>query len=98
MFNRIINYLDKYKMLSLFQFGLRLKTSTYMPVLNLIEKIISNFENRQIQYAFFLGLTKAFDVIDQENLLKKLSYYEFNGSSTPDFLITSLIVHNTLYY
>lgn len=39
MFTRILNYLDKYNMLSINPFGFRPNHSTYMPIMNLIDTI-----------------------------------------------------------
>lgn len=68
-------------MLSFSQFGFRPHNSTFMPVLNLVDKITLNFENNKHSVGIFLDLTKAFDVIDHNILLKKLKYYGFRGLS-----------------
>lgn len=81
MFNRCINYLDKYKMLTDYQFGFRANHSTYMPIMNLVDLISSNFELHHHSIGIFLDLKKAFDVIDHKILLNKLAYYGFKGLS-----------------
>lgn len=79
MFKRIINYLDKFEMLSIYQFGFREKSSTFMPIQNLVDIITENLESNKHTIGIFLDLTKAFDVLDHKILIKKLNYYGFKG-------------------
>lgn len=81
MFNRAINYLDKYKMLSDYQFGFKPNNSTYMPFMTLIDIVANNFESHNHSIGIFLDLEKAFDAIDHNILLNKLAYYAFKGLS-----------------
>jgi hypothetical protein len=81
MFNRLLNYLEKFNMLSPDQFGFRPNHSTYMPILKLSDIVTENFESGKYTIGIFFDLTKAFDVIDHKILLAKLNYYEIRGIS-----------------
>lgn len=81
LFNRMVNYLDKFNMLSMHQFGFRPNNSTFMPIINLVDLVTANFEAHNHSIGIFLDIKKAFDVIDHKILLRKLDYYGFKGLS-----------------
>lgn len=71
MFNRLIRYLDKYEMFSEYQFGFRPKMlhGAYMPIMNLIHIVTTNFESHKHTIWIFIDLKKAFDIVDHEIFL-----------------------------
>ena len=50
-----------------------------MASLELIDRVIKGFENKQSPIAIYMDLSKAFDTLDHTILLHKLSYYGIQG-------------------
>ena len=49
--------------------------STELALLELVDRIISQFDKTNLAIAIFMDLSKAFDTLDHEILLSKLKYY-----------------------
>ena len=79
IFNRCMDYINNYNILNEKQFGFRPKHSTYMAIIELVDKIANAFERNETTVGIFLDFSKAFDTINQDILLYKLEYYEFRG-------------------
>ena len=71
MYNRLIDFLETYKIIVKFQFGFRKLHSTYMALMTLMDKLITALENGEHVIGIFLDFPKAFDTVDHEILLKK---------------------------
>ena len=81
MYNRLIDFLETYKILVKFQFGFRKFHSTYMALMTLMDKLITALENGEHVIGIFLDFSKAFDTVDHEILLKKMYHYGIRGTA-----------------
>jgi len=75
MHRRVISFLDRHKVLNDNQYGFRENHSTDMALINMIDQISNEMDNKQFSIGIFLDLSKAFDTIDHGILLKKLEVY-----------------------
>ena len=78
---RLFGYLNKHNLLTDKQFGFREKHSTYMALINLVDKISTELDKNNSTVGIFIDLSKAFDTINHEILLNKLSYYGVRGNA-----------------
>ena len=79
MDKRVVKYLDKHNMLFQSQYGFRKKHSTNLATIELVTKMLQAIDNSEYTIGVFLDLTKAFDTVNHEILLKKLEHYGIRG-------------------
>ena len=79
MYNRLLNYLDHYKILFSYQFGFRKLHSTYMAFMVLMDKLTKALDDGKFVVGILLDFSKAFDTVDHDILLNKLSHYGIRG-------------------
>ena len=79
MYNRLIEFVNKYKILYKYQFGFRKDHSTYMALIILIDKITAALDRGEFTIAVLIDFRKAFDTVDHQILLGKLYHYGIRG-------------------
>lgn len=79
MYNRLLCFLNKYHLLYDYQFGFRKGYSTSLALFEVIEMIHKELENRGRVMGIFMDLQKAFDTVNFDILLHKLSNYGVRG-------------------
>ena len=63
------------------QYGFKKKHSTELAVLELVDRITQELDKGHTPINIFLDLSKAFDTLDHDILLHKLSYYGIKNSA-----------------
>jgi hypothetical protein len=81
MYNRVVNFLEKFNLISNAQNGFRKNKSTSTAIQTFIGEVQKVLDNKQLAPGIILDLTKASDVIDHDLLLAKLKWYGFRGIS-----------------
>jgi retron-type reverse transcriptase len=81
MYNRVVNFLDKFNLISNAQNGFRKNKATFTAIQTFIGEVQKILDNEQLAFGIFLDLSKAFDVIDHDLLLAKLELYGLRGIS-----------------
>ena len=81
MYNRLLEFLESYKILTNSQFGFRKLHSTFLALMTPMDRLITSLENDEHVIGIFLDFSKAFDTVDHVILLNKLSHYGIRGSA-----------------
>ena len=71
VFSQLYTYFENNKLLYGSQYGYRGKHSTELACLELVDKVMHHLDNGETPFCFFLDLSKAFDTLDHDILLKK---------------------------
>lgn len=74
---RVIEHLEKYKILSKNQYGFRKDLSTEDAIYELTKKIYSSIDKKKKCLAIFLDLRKAFDTVNHNLLITKINQLGF---------------------
>ena len=73
------SFLEKYKIYVDFQFGFRADHSTVMALTEMIDNIRCLLDSKHYVIGLFVDFSKAFDTVDHNILLYKLSHYGIRG-------------------
>ena len=77
--NRVYKFLEENKSLYTLQFGFRSKHSTAHALIQITENIKKALDNGNHVCGVFIDLQKAFDTVNHDILIDKLSYYGIRG-------------------
>ena len=75
MYIRLMNFITNNKLLYKYQFGFQKGKSTYMALIFLIDRITEALDKGDCVIGIYLDFSKAFDTVNHEILLQKLSMY-----------------------
>ena len=81
MYNRLHNFLNENEILNDKQFGFRAGYSVEHAILEPIDEVSNAFDNNNFVLGVFIDLSKAFDTLDHNILLEKLSIYGVKGNN-----------------
>ena len=81
MHKRLLDYLNKYKILHDHQFGFQKGKSTEDEALDLYTNIIKAIEKHEKTCAIFLDFAKTFDTVNHDILLGKMEHYGIRRKS-----------------
>ena len=79
MYNRMMKFINKYNILTTCQYGFRPNHSTNFAIIDLINAITQHLNNKSKAAALFIDISKAFDSLNHNILLRKLEAYGFRG-------------------
>ena len=74
-YKRLYSFLQKEKILNELQCGFRSNRSTSQAITELVGNILNETENDKLTPCVYPDLSKAFDTIDNNILLKELEHY-----------------------
>ena len=77
----LMAYLNKYKLIHEYQTGFRQRHSCQTALVKLIDEWIKCTDKGEMIGAIFINFRKAFDLVDHNILLRKISLYHFNYSA-----------------
>ena len=81
IFKQLYEFFFDNKLLYNSQYGFREGHSTEYAALELVDRITLEMDNMNTPVNIFLDLSKAFDTLDHQILIKKLEYYGIHGLS-----------------
>ena len=86
VYKRFYLFLQERKILYFKQFGFRNSCSTSYALLSIADKIKHAIDNHDYACGVFLDLSKAFDTVNHDILIKKLEFYGIRGHANKWFL------------
>ena len=81
IYNQLYTYFVENNYFSKTQYGFRKLHSTEFAILEITNRILSEFDNGNSVLAIYLDLFKAFDTLNREILLAKLKHYGIHNIS-----------------
>jgi hypothetical protein len=79
MYSRLINFINKHKILYKYQFGFRKNHSTTLALIEITDNILQDLEKGKCSAGIFIDFKKAFDTVDHKILISKLEHYGIRG-------------------
>lgn len=90
VFNRIVEFATKHKIISESQHGFRKNRSTETAIVSFLDKLYENLDRKNKCVGLFMDLSKAFDLVNHTLLIEKLKKYGLRGKIN-DWLVSYLI-------
>ena len=93
IYKRLIDFVLSNSLLSEYQFGFRKNSNTSLPIFYLLSNIVEAIKNKKYAVCIFLDIKKAFDSVNHQILLRKLSIMGFRGnvlSLIKDYLVNRI--------
>ena len=81
MAEQLVDYFTTNNLFCIQQFGFRPGHSTELAALKLANHLITEMDNFKVPTNINIDLSKAFDILNFDILLKKLEHYGINGSA-----------------
>ena len=81
MYNRLLRFLNAFKILSDNQYGFRKQHSTAYALACLYDTISCETENKEYTIGIFIDLSKTFDTVDHHILTSKREHYGVQGTA-----------------
>ena len=78
-FKRMESFIEQKNLLTPSQYGFRKAHSTQPAILDIVNAIQTNMDNRLFSCGIFIALKKAFDTVDHKIILRKLDHYGVRG-------------------
>ena len=82
---RLLNYFNTFDLFSNYQFGFREGFTTEFAILDIYEKLLYNLDKGLVTCSIFLDLSKAFDSVSHNILLRKMEKYGLKGPALKMF-------------
>ena len=79
VYNRLINFLNKFNILCNNQYGFRKNHSTAYALIQLYDKLSDAIDQGKVALGLFIDLCKAFDTVNHDILVSKLEFYGVRG-------------------
>lgn len=92
---RIIKFLEKNKIFSPNQHGFRENHSTISALVSILDYVYKNIDKGNKVMAIFVDLSKAFDCVNHDTLLKKIECYGLRGQC--NMLLSSYLSNRTQF-
>ena len=91
MFKQLSQFMQDTNQYYLKQFGFHLNNSTTHAIAELVGEILQGFNDDMYTAALFIDLRKAFDCVDDNILLNKLSNYGITGVAHDSLIVIYII-------
>lgn len=93
--NQLMSYFLENNLFYDHQYGFREGFSTELALTEFVDRISTILDKRQIPFAIYMDLSKAFDTLDHSILLSKLQHYGINNNELKWF--SSYLTNRTQY-
>ena len=80
VFSQLYEYFHKNNLFYDSQYGCFKNHSTEYAAMELTDKVLKDIDEKNISLTIFMDLSKAFDTLDHNILIKKLAHYGINGT------------------